>query len=56
MKLNVRLVVVLHTCDPGTQEAEAGGSLQIQSQYGLDNETLFKKKKNLTPGSRDLLL
>jgi hypothetical protein len=32
------------TCNPSTQEAEAGG-LRVQGQSALHNETLFKKIK-----------
>jgi hypothetical protein len=34
--------MVLHTCDPSTQKAEARGS-QVQGQLGLHRETLFQK-------------
>jgi hypothetical protein len=37
--------VVVHICNPSTQEAEAGG-LNIQSPPGLRSKTLSLKKKN----------
>jgi hypothetical protein len=36
--------MVVHAYDPGTLEAEAGGS-KVPSQPGLQNETLYPKKK-----------
>jgi hypothetical protein len=33
------IIMVVHVCNPSTQEAEAGGS-QVQSQPGLQNEIL----------------
>lgn len=32
--------MVVHTWNPRTQEAEAGGSLQIQGQHELQRETM----------------
>jgi hypothetical protein len=43
--------MVMHVCNPSTQEAEAGGlritsqSEQVQWQPGLDSETLSQKTK-----------
>jgi hypothetical protein len=36
--------VVVHTYNPSTREAEAGGS-QVQDQHGLHSETLSQKAK-----------
>jgi hypothetical protein len=38
------LGVVVHICNPSTQEAEAGG-LQIQEQPGLPSEAFSPKKR-----------
>lgn len=32
------LVVVVHACNPHTQEAEAGGLLQVWSEFGLQSQ------------------
>jgi hypothetical protein len=37
--------IVVHNCNPSTQEAEVGG-LQIWARCGLNSETLSLKKKN----------
>lgn len=37
-----------HTCDPGIQEAEAGGPLQVQGQLGLPSEMLSQKNTKQT--------
>jgi hypothetical protein len=37
----LELGMVVHTCNPSTQEVEA--ELEIQGQTGLHNETLSKK-------------
>jgi hypothetical protein len=39
--------VVLHICNPSTQQAEAG-RLRVQGQLGLHNETLTQKKVLVT--------
>jgi hypothetical protein len=36
----VRSGLMMHTCNPSTQEAEAG-KLQVQSKLGPQNKTLF---------------
>jgi hypothetical protein len=36
--------VVIHSCNPSTQEAEAEG-LRVQGQPGLHSKTLFQKIK-----------
>jgi hypothetical protein len=36
--------MIVHACNPSTQEAEAGG-LQIPDLPGLHSETLFQKNK-----------
>jgi hypothetical protein len=38
--------MVVHTCNPSAQEAEAGGS-RVQGQPGLHSETCLKKKKKI---------
>jgi hypothetical protein len=35
---------VAHTCNPSTQETEAGG-LQVQGHLGIDTSILSQKKK-----------
>jgi hypothetical protein len=42
--------VVAHTCNPSTQEAEAGGSW-VPGQSGLHNKTLCQKKKKSELGT-----
>lgn len=41
------LGTVAHACHASPQKAKAGGLLQVLGQSGLQNETLFKNKKNL---------
>jgi hypothetical protein len=38
----MKLGVLMHTCNPSTQEMEAGG-LQVWGQPGLHSETLPQK-------------
>jgi hypothetical protein len=38
--------IVVHTCNPSTQKAKAGG-LQVPGQPGLYGKTLSQKKKFL---------
>jgi hypothetical protein len=47
-----QLSVVVHICNPSTQEAEAEG-LRVQVHPGLHSETLFQKRKIFIPGIGD---
>jgi hypothetical protein len=40
---NIKPGMVVHTCNPSTQEVEVGG-LKVQGQPGLHNESLSLKK------------
>lgn len=42
---------MIHSCNLGTQEAEAGESLRIQGQYGLCNEALSQKTEEQKLGA-----
>lgn len=46
---------MVHTCDPTTREAEAGG-LQVCSQTELHNKTPFQKKECAGHGSAVVIL
>jgi hypothetical protein len=37
----------VHTCNPSTWEAKAGGSLRVQCQPELDSETVSKNQPSL---------
>ena len=38
IQLHIKLVVVAHTFNPSSWEAEAGGSLSVRGQSGLQSE------------------
>jgi hypothetical protein len=40
----MELGMVVHICNPSTQETEAGG-VKVQGQSGLHSETFSKKRK-----------
>lgn len=44
--------MVIHTCNPGTQAAEAVG-LSVQDQCGLHSKSLTSKKKKEGGGERE---
>jgi hypothetical protein len=52
---NKNLGVVVHSCNPSTQEAKAG-ELQVKDQNGLQSETLSQENPKITTKTLEKVL